>query len=321
MWRRSLQSLAIANFEIAYGKRLESSVPKQLDVVHFVGAGAEMLGFSALRLARRRNARFTVTPFVHPGEWADGSIDIRLYNQANAVFVCTDVERRHLIDRGVIPQRLRKVPMAPSGMVSADGHTFRERFDLGNRPLVLFMARKHRYKGYHVLRDAMRLVVSSFPDAVLVAAGPEGVRPYPELPDANFLDLGELTTSPQDIQTKADAYAACDVFCMPSNAEAFGLVYAEAWHYRKPVIAGPAPALAELIADGTDGFRVEQDPEQIAHKIIAILADPTLGNTMGQRGYEKQQLHYTWPAVIETHMAEWRDAPESSIPKAPTHTS
>jgi glycosyltransferase involved in cell wall biosynthesis len=316
MSRPRIDRISDGLFGAAYNKAVERQVPIDIEVIHFVGSGWELLGFSALRVARRRGAIFTVTPFVHPGNWADSVLDIRFYNCADAVFVCSELEKTYLIEKGVSPSRLRITPMAPAGILPADAQRFRHRHRLGQRPLILFLARKQRYKGYHVLREAMAKVIAAVPDVCLVAAGPDVGSPYPPISEGHFLDLGELTPSSDDAQHKVDALAACDVFCMPSTAEAFGLVYVEAWHFGKPVIGGIAPALQELIIDGVNGYRVEQDAAQVAHRLIQLLRDDGLRRRMGEEGHRIQQEKYTWKSVLKRHMQVWeelRNAPSNHL--------
>jgi glycosyltransferase involved in cell wall biosynthesis len=89
---------------------------------------------------------------------------------------------------------------------------------LGDRPLGLFVGRRQRYKGYNALREAMTAFVRTVPDACLVSVGPATQPASPALPEGSHVDLGTC-----DEQEKADGLAACDVFCMPSEGESFGI--------------------------------------------------------------------------------------------------
>jgi len=307
MSRRIVNRLSDRVFCAAYDAPVLGAMPGEIDVVHYVGTGWALLGYSALHAARKRKAVFTITPFVHPNQWGDSRVDVRLYNQADAVYVCSEYERTHLEKKGVHPRRIHLTAMAPAGVLEADANRLRTRWKLGSRPLILFLGRKQRYKGYHVLCLAMKEVIAAVPEVCLVVAGSEFEPPFPPVSSGNFLDLGELTTSAGDAQQKADALAACDVFCMPSTAEAFGLVYAEAWHYGKPVIGGMAPALEELIIEDVNGYRVNQDESQVASRLIQLLQDEGLRRRIGDEGRRIQQERYTWPAVSSRHLQVWAD--------------
>lgn len=288
-----LQPTSRRIFERAYGRGLERAIPREAEVVHFVGAGWEMLGFPALRAARRRGACFTVWPAIHPGVWGDSEVDATLYRAADALFAQSRFERDRLIELGVAPERIILSPCGPVLEQPGDAERFRARYGLGSRPLVLFLGRRQRYKGYHAVVEAMQTVRERVSEACLVAAGQHVEPPYPDLEPGALVDLGRC-----DDQTKADALAACDVLCLPSTAEAFGIVYVEAWASGKPVIGGSAPAVRELIRDGIDGFCVSQSPAEIAARIELVLTDTTLGQRLGAAGRLRQQAEFTWDRVV-----------------------
>ncbi len=245
-------------------------------------------------------------PAVHPGTWGDSPLDVSLYNQADTVFVLSEFERDHLIRLGVEPSRLQVTGLAPASEATGNAARFRQTHGLGDRPLILFIGRKDRGKGYHALREAMPRILEAVPDACLVAIGPDWEPPYPDVPERALLDLGRAEEA-----EKADALAACDVFCLPSEQESFGIVYVEAWSYGKPVVGGDAPAVRELIHEGVDGYRVTQDPAEIASVLIRLLSDPAHARAIGEAGYQRQQRSYIWEAVTQTHKSIFEAAVES----------
>jgi glycosyltransferase involved in cell wall biosynthesis len=299
--RPLLQGAAIRAYQWAFARSLREAIPGAVDVVHFVGNGFELLGFAALSAARGRGAAFTVLPAVHPGSWGDSALDVRLYNQADVVFILSDSEREHLTRLGVEPGRLRQVGLGPATTGAGDGARFRGKHDLGDRPLILFVARKQRSKGYHALCEAMPTVLAAVPNCCLVTIGPWGEPPYPPVPASALLDLGKA-----DEADKEDALAACDIFCMPSAAESFGIVYVEAWSYGKPVIGGPAPAVRELVSEGENGFCVDQESQAIAAAVMRLLRDDQLRSRLGESGRFMQRSRFTWCVAAERHLSEFR---------------
>lgn len=295
--RRALRRLTPKIFTRAFDQSLSLAMPRDCDLVHYIGAGRELLGFAALHAARSRGAAFTILPAVHAGTWGDSQLDIDLYDQSDAVFCQSDHEIHHLESLGVPRSRLLRVTLAPVASPGGDGRAFREAHALADRPIILFIGRRMRGKGYHALCEAMPKIVENFPAACLVAIGPHGERPYPPVPDGACLDLGVASES-----EKADALAACDIFCMPSTTEAFGIVYVEAWSYAKPVVGGPAPAVRELIADGETGYCAEQNAASIAPILCKLLNDESLRRRLGRAGHALQSTRYTWPAVTQRHL-------------------
>lgn len=266
------------------------------DVIHYVGTGWDFAGFGFMELARRAGAQFTVWPAVHPGQWGDDVIDIGLYRLADAVFCQSPGEKNHLVERGLPPEKAVPCGLPPMCRPDGDGREFRAQWNLGDRPVVLFIGRRDEGKGYPALLKAWELVLAKNPGALLVLAGPGGAGSV-QLPAPSFVDLGV-----PDELTKASALEACDVFCLPSAHESFGIVFAEAWSYGKPVICGPAPASREWIQNGVTGLHADQNPGSIAAAINQLLADNDLRLRMGSAGREFQMSRLTWDIVGATHI-------------------
>lgn len=263
------------------------------DVVHFVGTGWDLAGFGFLGLARKAGAHFTVWPATHPGQWGDDVIDLSLYGSADAVFCQSQGEITHLVDRGLPLEKAVLCGLPPMCSPDGNGGEFRSKWNLGTRPMVLYIGRRDKGKGFPALLEGWKSVLLQNPGAVLVLAGPgEAIAP----PDDSFIDLGV-----PDEETKASALAACDIFCLPSAHESFGIVFAEAWSYGKPVICGPAPASREWIQDGVTGLHASQEPSAVAAAIGRLLADSELRSRMGAAGRAFQQSRLTWDAVSAIH--------------------
>jgi glycosyltransferase involved in cell wall biosynthesis len=69
-------------------------------------------------------------------------------------------------------------------------------------------------------------------------------------------------------------YGACDAWLFPSRAEGFGLPLLEAMACRTPVIATPAGAAPELLAEGGGVLLGEPDPVAMADAIVRVCRLP-----------------------------------------------
>jgi glycosyltransferase involved in cell wall biosynthesis len=277
-------------------QRLQKSDP---DVIHYVGTGWDFFGFPIAKFARDYRARFVITPALHPGAWGSDRIDARLYNQANAIVCFTNSESRFLQKLGVAAEKISVCPLPPTCRTDGDGSRFRKRAGLAGQRCVLFVGRRDEGKGYPALLRAWPLVLRAVPDAVLILAGPGGEE-YGELfasiPGQNVCDLGV----PNEIE-KADAIAGCDVFCLPSAHESFGIVYVDAWSYSKPVVCGTAPACREFITDGETGVWADQVPEPLAEKLITLLQNQTMRDRIGGAGKLEQVQRFNEDTFFRTH--------------------
>ncbi len=274
------------------------------DVVHFVGTGWDFAGFGFYHFTRRQGARFTVWPAVHPGEWGDDKIDLRLYRLADAVFCQSKFEANHLRQLGLEREKIVHCGLPPMCLPGRDGKAFREQHGIGESPAVLFLGRRDEGKGYPALLGAWRHVLLLHPGARLILSGPGGSEYETlrdSLPAGSVLDLGVA-----DEETKAGALAACDVFCLPSAHESFGIVFAEAWSYGKPVICGPAPASREWVRDGETGLHADQNPAGIADAIQRLLSDKHLSVLMGDAGRKFQRSELTWEIIAKIHREAFR---------------
>jgi glycosyltransferase involved in cell wall biosynthesis len=82
--------------------------------------------------------------------------------------------------------------------------------------------------------------------------------------------------------TLVGEYAACDVFCLPTLQEGFGIVFAEAMASGKPVVACAAGATSELILDGENGLLAPPgDDAALADALGRLAEDASLRARMG----------------------------------------
>lgn len=246
------------------------------DVVHYSGTGREMLGFVAAAVVQRSRTPLVITPHTHAGLWGDSAMDIDLYHRADRIVALTEEERERLVEHGLPEERIHVVGHGVSVGGQGDGRRFRRRHDVKG-PIVFYLGRKTEEKGYGLLLAAADEVLRERSDAHIVLAGPGESEPPPSHPRIH--DLGLLTD-----EEREDAYAACDVFCLPSSAEAFGLVYLEAGAYGKPVVALRIPTLEERIGRAGAGLLVERSAPALSGAILRLLRDDALRQRLGAAG-------------------------------------
>jgi glycosyltransferase involved in cell wall biosynthesis len=275
-----------------------------VDLVHNGRIGREGLSFASLKLARRLDVPFVLTPFHHP-RWVGWNYQhyTRLYREADGVIALTEVEREALIRLGVAPSRVFVTGMGPILAGSADAGSFRQQHHIAG-PLVLFLGQKYRYKGCAELLQAAPLVWTRFPEATFLFLGPR--THYSRALFRHHADLRIVELGIVDLATKTDALAACDLLCLPSTQESFGAVFAEAWMLGKPVIGGDSPAAREVIHEGVDGYVVEQQPAAIAERILYLLEHPAACRQLGERGRAKTLSLYTWERLVEQTESVYR---------------
>ena len=91
----------------------------------------------------------------------------------------------------------------------------------------------------------------------------------------------------------------CDVFCMPSYFEAYGLVFVEALTFGLPCIGRNCYEMPYFINDGKTGLLLENDdPHELASLMQQILDNDTFSqNVVSNRPNYIQE--YSWSTVAE----------------------
>ncbi len=273
----------------------------QVDVVHAVHMGLVYSSEIAQQAAVQMQVPFVWTPVPHieGGGWA-GPRFRRLYRTADALIALTYIEKAWLETLGGRPDTIEVVSGGPlvSDLVGpATVSAFRSRYGLGDHPVVLFLGQKLAYKGYRQMVEAAPLVWAYAPETRFVFIGPrtpESTQFFATVKHPQIVELPAV-----DVEEKNTALAACTLFCMPSVQESLGLVFLEAWHYCKPVIAADIGITHELVSDGIDGFIATQTPDAIAAAIIRLVQSPQLCAELGAAGYRKQTTNYTWERSVE----------------------
>jgi glycosyltransferase involved in cell wall biosynthesis len=266
-------------------------------LVHNVRIGREGITYASWQIARQYDIPFILTPVHHP-RWVGWRYReyLKLYLQADTVIALTQAEKATLTTLGVHSEKIHVTGIGPVLAPQSDPDGFRKAHHLEG-PFVLFLGQHYNYKGYRQVLEATRAVWAKQPDIHFVFMGPpvrQSEAVFKEFNDKRIHRLG--TTS---LEVKTNALAACDFLCVPSTQESFGGVYTEAWSFGKPVIGCNIPAVADVITDGVDGYLVEQQPENIAERIIDLLSHPSKAQAMGRAGKAKVEAHYTWPKLAE----------------------
>ena len=284
------------------------------ELVHNVGR--EYLD-SSLDVSEELDIPIVLTPLAHPGQFhgGDAPSDFERYRRATAITTLTEWERGWYASRGIDAFRVVTTGMGPNAIRSNDGAGFRARHGIPSRaPIVLYVGRRERYKGFIHLLDAAELVWRRHPETHFVFIGVPGfygavIDEFARYPDERIVEI-ERATSVE----RSAAFDACDLYAMPSLHETFGIGYLEAWLHEKPVIGGDIPPLREVITNGIDGFVVPQQVDAIAGAIVALLDDPELRARMGRAGHAKLEDRWDWEQVIDRVEDAYRRAIGAHVP-------
>lgn len=163
------------------------------------------------------------------------------------------------------------------------------RLKTGNK--ILFVGRDFERKGGLLVLDAFRLLRQMRPDTELYIAGGFVLTK----PEKNVHCLGNL-----DLEEIASYFNLCDVFCMPSYFEAWGIVFAEALLFGLPCIGRNKFEMPYLIEDKKSGFLIEDNtpPLTLAKMLLELLTNPQY-RTYVNSNFEKYKALYSWDKVAD----------------------
>ncbi len=200
----------------------------------------------------------------------------------------------------VVPNGVRPAPPAPSTV------GVRERYELGQRRIVLTVATNLPHKNLPALIDALALIAPAERPLLAIAghdtddgrlqaqAAAAGVGEYVRL-------LGHCSTAELDALY---ALAACLV--LPTLHEGFGLPAIEAMARSLPVACSDIPALREVGGSAALYFD-PHSPAQIAAAIGELIADTGLAGRLRELG-RVQAARFSWAAAAAGTLESYRRA-------------
>jgi glycosyltransferase involved in cell wall biosynthesis len=153
-------------------------------------------------------------------------------------------------------------------------------------PTVLCVCRLYPRKDVASLVHAAAAVCEGIPSArfQIVGDGPDRARLHRLVRRLGLGGVVELCGQ-VTFEKLVAFYAACDVFCLPSRQEGFGIVFLEAMAAGKPIVACRGTGADELIRSGEVGLLVPQrDPDALAAALLELLRNPERRRRLGLAG-------------------------------------
>jgi glycosyltransferase involved in cell wall biosynthesis len=197
-----------------------------------------------------------------------------------------------------------KIRIIPNGIVRGK---MRRRLDAGRvkerlgihplAPVVLFCGRMSIQKGPDLLVEAIPRILRGRSDVRFVFMGEGGMRGEcerraRELGVADACRFLGYTSSAE----KEELVNACDLMCIPSRNEPFGVVVLEAWDACKPVVATEA---VSIVRNFEDGLLAYIQPESIAWCINRLLSNPDEMKKLAEAGSSRVDSEFSWDMIAK----------------------
>ena len=161
----------------------------------------------------------------------------------------------------------------------------------GNK--FLFVGKDFERKNGFLVVEAFKIFHREHPDSELYLVGPQSKE------DCGELGEGIIFVGRKSYNELIYYYNLCDYFVMPSQFEAYGIVFGEALIFGLPCIGKNCFAMPEFIDDGENGFLIDKnDKYELANKMLALYKNETIINNvrLKQSEYIKK---YSWQATAE----------------------
>lgn len=275
------------------------------------GAAAP-LGLMAPALRNGAGVRRTVaTSHGHEVWWAKAPVTRQLLHrigETNDVVTYLGEFTRSKIARALSPAAAARMVQLTPGVDTerfhpgVDGRAVRDRYGLGERPVIVCVSRLVRRKGQDVLIKALPLVQRSVPDAMvlIVGDGPERkrlerlARRHDVVADVVFAGAHPWAELPP-------FFAAGDVFAMPCRTrklglevEGLGIVFLEASATGLPVVAGDSGGAPDAVPPESGTVVDGRRPEDVAAAIARVFQQGVV--SVDPARIERQ---WAWSAVSD----------------------
>ena len=195
-----------------------------------------------------------------------------------------------------------KIDIIPNGIVSGkiqkdvDAISVKKKYEIeADAPVVLFCGRMSYQKAPDLLVEAIPLILNDHKNVKFVFAGEGDTMSFCEdmarrlrVNDACRF-LGYISS-----QAKEELMNSCDLFCVPSRNEPFGMVILEAWDAGKPIVATEA---VSIINNFQDGLLAYVQPESIAWCINHLLEHPKEMRMIARAGHKRIKKEFSWDKI------------------------
>ncbi len=261
--------------------------------------------------------RIVLTPHFHIGNRQfESRFNFWLMKQCDAVFAVTQREKEYLVSRGLSREKVAvaynavdPAEFCPSGLKAFRLDVY-AKYGIDERTrAIVFIGRKIEYKGLETLIDAVRALRTRLP-IVLFLIGPDFAwfqKFYADLPPEEkeyIIDFGIVPHA-----TKVNLLHMSDILVLPSQFEAFGIVFLEAWACGIPVIGARTDVSKEVLDNAGLAF-AHGNSRDLSAAIERLLTDDELRAKLADSGRRKvnekfgieavgKQIYSTLTAVVD----------------------
>lgn len=254
----------------------------------------------------QKRPRLIITPFFH--------FELKTYHNPWFQFTLSEANQIHLVTpheseacEQYYPNNKSKHKYLPLFLkinnydlksIQRKSLEIKEKLNLQNKKIILYAGTKAPEKGCILTLQAVENLYRSGFDIVFIAIGNSTLAWENAVHKIQPISLIDLPA--QHGLTKSSLFSMCDIYCMPSIADSFGLVYLEAWHMRKPIIAADTPTAHELLANSAM-YVTYNDIKNLQETLTQLLQNKPLQERLGKQGYALLNEKYDFQSIIHKY--------------------
>lgn len=292
-------------------------IQKRVDLIHAHNYEGALIGYVASRLTRKPLIYHAVNSMIDelPGYnffkprilavWIARFLDYWVPRTAGRIISISEDLTRFLLAQGIRPQRIHTVPLGVdcSGFDGHEPSAIRERYGIGDDPLVIYTGILDSFQRIDYLLRAMRVVLDEVAEArLLIAANLANEsdleacrRMLDELSLTRRVDI--LTEQPfaeiPPLLAAADVAVVCRPRCPGVPVKLLNYMAAG-----KPIVvfAGSAKGLQHM----QHAIVVpDHDWRAMGRGIVTLLRDRSLAQKLGQNARSWVTEHLGWPPLVK----------------------
>lgn len=227
-----------------------------------------------------------------------GYYKVSHFKQSDYFTTITPDIRRHLIEGGIAPERVRHI----NNFAETEELTRplrRKDFDTPeDAPLLLALGRLHQAKAF----DTLLKSIVNVPEAYLWIAGEGDDRDSLEKLAAN-LGISNRVRFLGWRDDRAALFDAADIFVFPSRYEPFGTVFVQAWAQKVPLVTTASDGPRQYVQDGQDGLMVAiDDGAALTAALQRVIGDEDLRRRLAENGFRRYQNEFTKEHAIGAYL-------------------
>lgn len=235
--------------------------------------------------------------------WPERRSILGLCRRADAVVCVSETVREILRRRGAAGDNIHVIYNGmDEGKIYKGENSVRRRY--AGKTIVLGVGNLENIKGFDLLIRAVAELRPRHPELVclIVGGGREQSNLRELVASLGLAGVVELLGAKPAAEVM-EYMDACDIFCLPSWSEGFGIVYLEAMAQGKPVIAVEGQGISDIVREHQVGLLVApRSVSAVTEAVSRLATDAPLREQMGRRGAELVRTGLSWDACAKNYL-------------------